>query len=346
MSARFAHLHLHSEYSLVDSTIRIPELVAACAARGLPAVAVTDQNNLFALVKFYKEAEKVGIKPIAGADVLVAEGAAAPARITLLCRDRAGYLSLSQLLTRAWMEGHRVDGVVARPAWLSANAGLFAIAGPQSEAGQLFASGRHDLAEQALAGLQAGFGERLHLELLRTGRPGEEAFNAFALDVAARRGIPVVASNDVRFLDAAGFDAHEARVCIASGRVLDDACCPHDYSAQQYLKSAEEMAALFAADAADALDNTVALAQRCNLELRLGTYFLPAFPVPSDETLDSWIRSQAREGLAKRLEKAPLAEGRTRGDYEARLDLELGVIVSMGFPGYFLIVADFINWAK
>ena len=150
MSARFAHLHLHSEYSLVDSTIRIPELVAACAARGLPAVAVTDQNNLFALVKFYKEAEKVGIKPIAGADVLVAEGAAAPARITLLCRDRAGYLSLSQLLTRAWMEGHRVDGVVARPAWLSANAGLFAIAGPQSEAGQLFASGRHDLAEQAL----------------------------------------------------------------------------------------------------------------------------------------------------------------------------------------------------
>ena len=346
MPARFVPLHLHSEYSLVDSTIRIPELVAACAARGLPAVAVTDQNNLFALVKFYKEAEKVGVKPIAGADVLVADGSAAPARLTLLCRDRDGYLSLSQLLSRAWMEGHRVDGVVARPAWLSANAGLFALAGPQSEPGQLFASGRHDLAEQALADLQGKFGERLHLELLRTGRTGEDAFNAFALDVAARRGIPVVASNDVRFLDAEGFDAHEARVCIASGRVLDDARRPHDYSAQQYLKSPEEMAALFADDVPDALDNTVALAQRCNLELRLGTYYLPAFPVPSDETLDSWIRSQAREGLAKRLEKAPLAEGRTREDYEARLDLELGVIVSMGFPGYFLIVADFINWAK
>jgi DNA polymerase-3 subunit alpha len=351
MPARFVPLHLHSEYSLVDSTIRIPELVAACAARGLPAVAVTDQNNLFALVKFYKEAEKVGVKPIAGADVLVADGSAAPARLTLLCRDRDGYLSLSQLLSRAWMEGHRVDGVVARPSWLSANAGLFALAGPQSEPGQLFASGRHDLAEQALADLQGKFGERLHLELLRTGRSGEDAFNAFALDVAARRGIPVVASNDVRFLDAEGFDAHEARVCIASGRVLDDARRPHDYSAQQYLKSPEEMAALFADDVPDALDNTVALAQRCNLELRLGTYYLPAFPVPSDETLDSWIRSQAREGLAKRLEHtdlkpAPLAEGRTREDYEARLDLELGVIVSMGFPGYFLIVADFINWAK
>ena len=346
MPARFVHLHLHSEYSLVDSTIRIPELVAACAARGLPAVALTDQNNLFALVKFYKDAEKAGIKPIAGSDVLVADGAAAPSRLTLLCRDHAGYLSLSELLTRAWMEGHRVDGVVARPAWLAANAGLFAIAGPQSEAGQLFASGRHDLAEQSLADLQSKFGERLHLELLRTGRSGEDAWGAFALDVSARRGIPVVAGNDVRFLDADGFDAHEARVCIASGRVLDDARRPRDYSAQQYLKSADEMAALFASDAPDAIDNTLALAQRCNLELRLGTYYLPAFPVPSDETLDSWIRSQSRDGLAARLDKAPLAPGKTREDYDARLELELDVIVKMGFPGYFLIVADFINWAK
>jgi DNA polymerase-3 subunit alpha len=147
----------------------------------------------------------------------------------------------------------------------------------------------------------------------------------------------------VRFLDADGFDAHEARVCIASGRVLDDTRRPHDYSAQQYLKSADEMAALFIADAPDALDNTVALAQRCNLELRLGTYYLPAFPVPSDETLDSWIRSQSREGLVKRLEKAPLATGKTRADYEARLEFELDTIVKMGFPGYFLIVADFIS---
>jgi DNA polymerase-3 subunit alpha len=346
MSARFVPLHLHSEYSLVDSTIRIPELVAACAARGLPAVALTDQNNLFALVKFYKAAEKAGIKPIAGADVLIADGTAAPSRLTLLCRDNDGYLSLSQLLTRAWMEGHRVDGVVARPAWLAQNAGLFAIAGPQSEPGQLFASGRHDLAEQALADLQSKFGERLHLELLRTGRAGEDAFNAFALDQSARRGIPVLASNDVRFLDADGFEAHEARVCIASGRVLDDTRRPHDYSAQQYLKSADEMAALFAADVPDALDNTLALAQRCNLELRLGTYYLPAFPVPGDETLDSWIRSQSRVGLAARLEKAPLAPGKTREDYDARLQAELDVIVKMGFPGYFLIVADFINWAK
>ena len=345
MSARFAHLHLHSEYSLHDSTIRIPELVGACVARGLPAVAVTDQNNVFALVKFYKEAEKVGIKPIAGADVLVADGTAAPSRLTLLCRDRDGYLSLSQLLTRAWMEGQRHDGVVARPSWLQANAGLFAIAGPQSEAGLLFASGRFDLAEQAVADLQASFGERLHLELVRTGRNGEDAFNLFALDVSARRGIPVIASNDVRFLDTEGFNAHEARVCIATGRVLDDARRPRDFSAEQYLKSPEEMLALFA-DVPDALDNSLALARRCNLELRLGTYYLPAFPVPEDQTLDTWIRSEARAGLARRLDAHPPQPEHGRSPYEQRLETELDVIVGMGFPGYFLIVADFINWAK
>ncbi len=345
MSARFVHLHLHSEYSLVDSTIRIPELVAACVARQLPAVAMTDQNNLFALVKFYKAAEKAGIKPIAGADVLIAVGSVAASRITLLCRDQDGYLSLSQLLTRAWMEGQRHDGVVARPAWLKSNKGLFALAGLNAEPGQLFTSGRHELAEQSLADLQSAFGERLHLELTRCGRPGEDAFNAFALDMAGRRGIPVIASNDARFIDTEGFEAHEARVCIAGGRVLDDPRRPRDYTDQQYLKSGDEMVALFS-DVPDALDNTVALAKRCNLELRLGTYYLPAFPVPDDETIESWLRSQSREGLAKRLETAALAPGRSREDYDARLDIELDVILSMGFPGYFLIVADFINWAK
>ena len=346
MSARFVHLHLHSEYSLLDSTIRIPGLVERCVALGQPAVAITDHNNLFGLVKFQKAAEAAGIKPVAGADVLLAEGGEAPTRLTLLCRDREGYLTLSRLLTRAWMEGHRHDGVVLRPDWLrESNAGLFALAGRHSEGGRLAAAGKHALAEQWLADWQRHTGERLHLELTRTGRDGEDAFNAFALQAAARRGIPVVASNDVRFLDAAGFGAHEARVCIASGRVLDDPKRPRDYTAEQYLKSGEEMAALFA-DAPDAIDNAVALATRCNLELKLGTYYLPAFPVPSDETLDSWIRSQARDGLARRLEKAPLAAGHTRESYAERLEIELDVITKMGFPGYFLIVADFINWAK
>jgi DNA polymerase-3 subunit alpha len=351
MPAQFVHLHLHSEYSLADSTIRIPELVARCAALGQPAVAVTDRNNLFSLVKFYKAAEAAGVKPIAGADVCVADGDGASWQLTLLCRDRSGYLQLSHLLSRAWMEGHRHDGVVLRPQWLQGDAGgpgvdgLFAIAGRHSLAGQLATANRHDQAEQVLRGWQSAFGDRLHLELTRCGLPGEDAFNAFALNAAAGCGIPVVASNDVRFLDESGFEAHEARVCIASGRVLDDPRRPRDYSPAQYLKSPAEMAALFA-DVPDALDNTVELARRCNFELSLGTYYLPAFPVPSDHTLESWIRSEARDGLDKRLQKQPLADGHTREDYVARLDRELDVIVGMGFPGYFLIVADFINWAK
>ncbi|MGN7725764.1 DNA polymerase III subunit alpha [Luteimonas sp. 22616] len=346
MSSRFVHLHLHSEYSLADSTIRIPELVARCVALGQPAVAITDRNNLFALVKFYRAAEAAGIKPIAGADVFIAEGDEAPSRLTLLCRDHAGYLTLSRLLTQAWMEGQRHDGVVLRPQWLAANnGGLFAIAGRHAQPGQLAGGGRHDLAEQALTDLQRQFGDRMHLELTRCGLDGEDAFNDFALHASSKLGIPVVASNDVRFLASEGFDAHEARVCIASGRVLDDPRRPHDYGNQQYLKSSDEMAALFD-DSPDAIGNALALAQRCNLELRLGTYYLPAFPVPSDHTLDSWIRSEARDGLAKRLETQPLAEGHDRASYAARLETELDVIIKMGFPGYFLIVADFINWAK
>ena len=346
MPASFVHLHLHSEYSLADSTLRIPELVSACAARGLPAVAVTDRSNLFALVKFFKAAEKAGIKPIAGADVCIAQGDEAPWQLTLLCRNHAGYLQLSRLLTRAWLEGQRHDGVVLRPQWLQQDTDdLFALAGRHSLAGQLVGADRHDQALQALADLQHGFDDRLHLELTRCGLPGEAAFNTFALHAAGSAGLPIIASNDVRFRDADGFDAHEARVCIASGRVLDDSRRPRDYSPEQWLKPADAMAELFA-DLPDAVDNTVALAMRCNLELKLGTYHLPAFPVPSDQTLDSWIRSQAHDGLSARLQHAAPGDGFSEADYRRRLDTELDVIIQMGFPGYFLIVADFINWAK
>ena len=358
----FVHLHVHTEFSLADSTIRVPEkpeqadpakakqpnLLSRAVELGLPALAVTDLNNLFALIKFYKAAEAVGIKPIAGADLAVAAGPGeAPWRLTALCRDHRGYLNLSRLLTRAWMEGHRAEGgVVVTPAWIKdCGEGLVLLAGRESQAGRLAAEHRHDLAEQQLADWQRAFDGNLCLELVRTGRDGEEAFNAFALHASAARGIPVVASNDVRFLDKSGFDAHEARVCIASGRVLDDPKRPRDYSDEQYLKSAEEMAELFA-DVPDAIANTVELARRCNLELTLGKYALPAYPVPSDETLDSWIRKQAHDGLEARLAKNPLAEGKTRQDYVERLDFELDTICKMGFPGYFLIVADFIQWGK
>ncbi|AXA84371.1 DNA polymerase III subunit alpha [Lysobacter oculi] len=347
MTARFAHLQLHSEYSLADSTLRIKELVDAAVKRGIPALAITDRNNLFALVKFFKAAEAAGIKPIAGADLAIALPGEPVSWLTLLCRDNGGYKALSRLISRAWMEGHRNDGVAIAPQWLDEEdlSGLIAIAGRASQAGALLAQNRHDAAEDALRAMQARFGDRLNLAIARNGREGEEAFNGFAMAMSSKLGIPLVAGNDVRFLDAEGFDAHEARVCIASGRVLDDPKRPRDYTDQQYLKSADEMAALFA-DAPDALDNTLRLAERCNASLNLGTYYLPDFPVPDEHTLESWIRTQAAEGLAARLEKQPLSPGKTRDEYDARLTRELDVIIQMGFPGYFLIVADFINWGK
>ena len=344
MPARFVHLQLHSEYSLADSTIRIDGLVERCAALQLPAVAVTDRNNLFALVKFFRAAEAAGIKPIAGADICLAAPGDPPGWLTLLCRDESGYRALSRLLTRAWMEGHRNDGVAVLPQWLAAEdlGGLLAIAGRASPAGMLLAGNRQDAAGAQLREWRELFGDRLQLALARTGRDGEAAFNDFALAMSAQLSLPVVAGNDVRFLEPSGFEAHEARVCIAGGRTLDDPRRPRDYSDQQYLKSADEMAALFA-DAPDAIDNTVALAQRCNLSLRLGTYFLPAFPVPAEETIESWLRSTSQEGLERRLQATPVED---RARYDERLRRELDVIVQMGFAGYFLIVADFINWAK
>lgn len=346
MAPTFVHLHLHSEYSLTDSTLRIAALAQRCVALGLPAVAITDTSNLFALVKFFKAAEAAGIKPIAGADIWLSEDKQPPARLTLLCQNQTGYLSLSRLITRSYLQGHHGDFVAIKPEWLyHDHTGLIVIAGRESPIGQLLAAGRREQALVLLREWQEKFGDRLYLELTRTGREGEENFNAAALELASQCHLPVIASNDVRFLDREDFEAHEARVCIATGRVLDDPKRPREYSAEQYLKSPEEMAALFS-DAPEALENTVELAKRCNLELALGTYYLPDFPVPEDYTLDSWIRHSAQQGLQQRLEKHPMMTGFGRPDYDARLHIELDVIVSMGFPGYFLIVADFINWAK
>src|SRR5688572_25369495 len=289
MTPTFVHLHLHSEYSLTDSTLRIGPLVSRCVELGLPAVAVTDTSNLFALVKFFKAAEGAGLKPVAGADLWVAEEGQPPARVTLLCLDRDGFLSLSRLVSRAYLEGHRGDLVVVRPDWLLAdNAGLVLLAGREGPVGQLLSAGRREQADALLARWSQVFAARLYLELTRTQRAGEDAFNRAAVELALARDLPLVASNDVRFLECTDFEAHEARVCIATGRVLDDPKRPREFSPEQYLKSPEEMAALFA-DLPEALQNTVELSMRCNLELSLGKYYLPDFPVPDGHTLDSWI---------------------------------------------------------
>ncbi|MBC6941508.1 MAG: DNA polymerase III subunit alpha [Xanthomonadales bacterium] len=348
MSASFIHLHVHSEYSLIDSTIRIDELVKACARLDMPAVALTDQSNLFALVKFYKAAEAAGVKPIAGCDLWLAdeEEAARPQRVLLLCQDRQGYLALSHLVSRSYAENRHGERALVDPSWLDeANGGLIAIAGQDSDIGRLLLAQRAEAALQRAQWWRERFPNRLYLQATRIERAGEEVFLAGALDLGARLALPLLAGNDVRFLEREDFEAHEARVCIHAGRVLADPRRPRDYTPEQYLKPPAAMAQRFA-DLPELLANTVELARRCNLELSFGKYYLPAFPVPAQHTLDSYIGAQARDGLAARLAVQPLARGFAREDYDQRLDRELEVIVQMGFAGYFLIVADFINWAK
>ncbi|HQW76531.1 MAG: DNA polymerase III subunit alpha [Dokdonella sp.] len=348
MPADFIHLHVHSEFSLVDSTIRIDRLVAACAQAGMPAVALTDQVNLFALVKFYTAAEKAGIKPIAGCDIWIADPAdrGKPHRLTLLCQDLEGYRNLSRLVSRAWAEGRHGDFALIEADWLfAANRGLIVLAGRESDVGAMLLGGREELARARMGEWMRHFPDRYYFELVRTQRADEEAFIAAAVDLAIDLDLPAIASNDVRFLDREDFEAHEARVCIHEGRVLADPKRPRPYSAEQYLKSPAQMIELFA-DLPQAIENTVELARRCNLELSFGTYYLPEFPIPHGFTLDSWTRTQARNGLAARLARQSPAAGFSVEDYQSRLETEVDVIVAMGFPGYFLIVADFINWAK
>ena len=358
MSPGFVHLHLHSEYALADSIIRIPDkpeygdpakaprpnLISHARQLGLPALALTDDSNLFALVKFYKSALANGIKPVAGCDLWVrADGQGEPRRLTVLCQTHDGYLNLSRLVSRAWREGQHGGRATIEEAWLDGSSGgLIALAGPASSLAQSALAGHHD--SNLLERMRRRFHERLYLELTRTGRALEEDWILAALELSSRYDLPVVASNDARFLQPEDFEAHEARVCIQLGRVLNDPKRPREYSREQSLKSTTEMQALFA-DLPEALENSVEIARRCNLELRFGTYHLPAFPTPVGVSLEDHIRATSSAGLEQRLAShAPGEHDRTQ--YTDRLARELDVIVRMGFAGYFLIVADFINWAK
>ncbi|WP_367026374.1 DNA polymerase III subunit alpha [Methylococcus sp. ANG] len=353
MEPKFVHLRIHTEYSLVDGVVRIKPLVKKLAELGMPAVAVTDQSNLFALVKFYKAAMGAGIKPIAGADVWVQspQDASSPHRLTLLVQNQEGYLALTELISRSYQENQHQGVPMLMPEWLAdRNAGLIALSGGREGAIGHALIGGNSAEAARLAEYWGGiFRDRFYLELCRTGRANEERYIDAAVGLAARFDLPVVATNDVRFLSSKEFEAHEARVCIHQGRVLDDPRRPREYSEQQYLRSEEEMLALFA-DLPEALENSVEIARRCNIGLTLGKNFLPDFPVPAGMTPDDFFSEQSREGLKERLAVRPPSgpgtlEERTKR-YSDRLELELSVIREMGFPGYFLIVADFIQWAK
>jgi DNA polymerase-3 subunit alpha len=349
----FVHLRLHTEYSLVDGVVRVDDLVAACAAAGMPAVAVTDQSNLFAMVKFYKAAQSRGVKPIVGVDVWLRDGERAEAaRITFLCQDLRGYRNLARLVTRCYLEGQQKGVPTMERAWLDAETtgGLLALSGGRDgDVGRCLLNGRPAEARRHLDAWRELFGDRYYLEVTRTGRAGEEEYIDALLPLVAATGTPVVATNDVRFLKREEFYSHEARVCIHDGVLLADAGRPKRYSEEQYLKSAAEMAELFA-DLPGAVENTVEIARRCSLEVRLGKSFLPEYPVPKGLTTAQFLEAEARRGLEARLAAlaagAPMVREVPRAEYDARLERELGVICKMGFEGYFLIVADFIRWAR
>jgi len=343
----FVHLLTHTEYSMNDSLLRVKPLVKAVRGLDMPACAVTDQNNLFALVKFYNAAQAGGIKPLVGSDVWLRTKEGTLSRLVLLCQDYAGYLNLSRLVSRAYLEGQQQGVPALSPAWLRDwHEGLIVLSGGHTgDLGQALLAGKPDLARQQLADWKRLFGDRFYLQLQRTGREGEEDYLHAAVNLALETQTPVVAVNDVRFLKREDFEAHEIRVAIHDGFTLDDSRRPRRYSEEQYLRSAAEMAELFA-DLPESLENTVLIAQRCNLTLTLGKNYLPIFPTGEKSTAD-YLRDQARAGLEQRLHflfKERLEEH--RAVYAARLEIELEVIINMDFPGYFLIVADFIQWAK
>ena len=353
MTTDFVHLSVHSEYSLFDGLIRVKPLIKAVAERGMPAIALTDRSNLFAMVKFYRSARAAGVKPIIGVDALVRndDDPAHPDRLLLLVQNLEGYHTLTGLVSRSYREGQHLGVAQVERQWLADGCpGLIAISvGRDGDVGRALLAGNEKRVTELVDFWRSSFGNRYYLAVCRTGRPDEEDHLHAAVRLAGEMGVPLVALNDVRFLDVEDFEAHEVRVCIHEGRTLDDSRRPRHYSEQQYLRSAAEMRELFA-DLPEALENTVEIARRCNLELALGENFLPEFPIPDGMTVETYLREQAGAGLQARLAqnvKPEDADGvERRRTYEARLEMELDVIIQMGFPGYFLIVADFIRWAK
>ncbi len=350
--ARFVHLRLHSEYSIVDGTVRVDDAIAAAVADKMPALALTDLANVFGLVKFYTAARKAGVKPIVGCDTWITHDAErdAPYRLVLLCQSRDGYLRLAQWLTRAYRTNQHRGRAEIRREWLAeGTAGLIALSGfRDGDVGNALLQGNDAGAAAQAAAWDKLFPDRYYLEVQRAGHADDEALTAATVRLASELDLPVVATHPVQFLARDEFRAHEARVCIAEGHTLADPRRPKRFTPEQYFTTQEAMVKRFA-DLPGALANAVAIAQRCNLAIPLGKNYLPDFPLPPGVTIEQHLRNEAVAGLEKRLAVLyPDVAQRDarRADYLARLEFEAKTIIQMGYAGYFLIVADFINWAK
>ncbi len=352
MQLSFVHLRLHSEYSIADGIVRLGEAVGAAQADSMPALALTDLSNVFGLVKFYKAARGAGLKPIIGCDVFISNDVARdqPFRLLLLCQSHVGYLRLCELITRAYLENQYRGRPEICKQWLrEGTEDLLALSGGHmGEVGMSLVNGSAGAALITAQEYAQLFPDRFYLEVQRYGAPHEEMILRETVKLASELELPVVATHPVQFLARDDFKAHEARVCIAEGYVLNDKRRVKQFTEQQYFKTQAEMTALFA-DLPEALQNSVEIAKRCNLTLKLGKPHLPDFPTPHGESLDDFLRNESQRGLELRmLHLYPDATQRVAKmpEYQARLDFEVNTIINMKFPGYFLIVADFIRWAK
>lgn len=349
MPSQFVHLRTHSEFSLVDGLLRTDDLMDALPLRGMNAIAVTDYCNLFAAVKVFKSAVAAGVKPIFGAELPCCNPEKPDDVFSLvaLCQNLVGYRHLTQLISKAYQQGQYLGQPRVHYEWLDSYAeGLIILSGAQrGDIGRAILAGDYELAEKRAMHWMKIFPGRFYIELQRTGRANEEVYNAQAVRLADALCLPVVATNDVCFLNEDDFEAHEARVCIHDGFTLADPRRRRDYHATQFLRSADDMAALFH-DLPQAIQNTVEISKRCTVKLALGQSYLPNFPTPDGVSIESYLSQLSQEGLEERLlqrfdQEAPCK----RAPYDARLKVELDVINAMGFAGYFLIVADFIQWA-
>ncbi|MEE1675652.1 DNA polymerase III subunit alpha [Agarivorans aestuarii] len=350
-SPSFIHLRVHSDFSMMDGLKKVKPIVAKAAELNMPAIALTDQTNFCGLVKFYGEAHNQGIKPIVGCDFYVQseELGETQFRLTLLASDNQGYQNLTMLISRAYLRGQLQGKPVIDKQWLSEHAeGLIVLSGArQGDVGIALLKGNHKLVESSLAFYQQHFPNNYFLELIRTGRPDEENYLHMAVALAGEHQLPVVATNEVVFLEPDQFQPHEVRVAIHDGFAIDDSRRPKKYSPQQYLRSEQEMLELFA-DIPEALQNSVEIAKRCNVTVRLGEYFLPDFPTEG-LPIEEFFCKVSWDGLEERLEflfPDPEERAKRRPEYDERLQIELDVINQMGFPGYFLIVMEFIQWSK
>lgn len=349
MEKPFIHLNVHTEYSIVDSTIRIPQLITKIKELNMPAVAITDMNNVFATIKFFNAAKNAGIKPIIGADIWVTdtEDESQVFELTLLCQNREGYLNLSQIISHGqYHRNANHQPCVSKSFVMEHHQGLLVLADSMySDVGSRINNQKLELAVEAMSEWKSVFADRYYIAVANIGREREQQINSAAIYMAAHQEVPMVATGRCRFLEQEDFNAHEARICINRGNVLADPKRPKDYTVNQFVQSSEQMSATFQ-QFPTMLQNSWEIAQRCTLDFNFKDYYLPAFPIPEGMTIDDYFAKLCRDNLNQFLKEFGPDKDYTEQDYHDRLDHEIKVILKMGFPGYFLIVSDFIRWSK